>query len=104
MVLPQAQVTAFFTQQDQMAIPQATVTQMAAEGMDTVELLADFDPKTLKQLAENLRRPGGRIPDPDPQAAPGSTIPTPAFTFGAKSQKRISVMCNLELAILPYRM
>jgi len=90
-----AQTAAFFQDADQMGIPAATVAQLANEGMDTVESLADFDKETLSQLADNLRRPGGRIPDPNPGAAPGATIPTPAFTFGAKSQKRIGVMCEL---------
>ena len=51
--------------------------------------------KSSSQLADNLRKPGGRIPDPNPNAAPGATIPTPAFTFGAKSQKRLTVACDL---------
>ena len=90
-----AQTAAFFQDADQMGIPAATVAQLALEGMDTVESLADFDKETLSQLADNLRRPGGRIPDPNPAAAPGATIPTPTFVFGAKSQKRLSVMCDL---------
>jgi hypothetical protein len=40
-------------------------------------------------VAENLRKPGGRIPNPDPNAPAGSTIERPPFTFGAKSQKRL---------------
>ena len=57
--------------------------------------LADFEKQELQQLADNLRKPGGRIPDPNPNAAPGATIPTPAFTYGAKSQKRLTVACDL---------
>ena len=57
--------------------------------------LADFEKQELHQLADNLRKPGGRIADPNPNAAPGATIPTPAFTFGAKSQKRLTVACDL---------
>ena len=53
--------------------------------------LADFEKQELQQLADNLRKPGGRIPDPNPNAAPGATIPMPAFTYGAKSQKRLTV-------------
>ena len=48
----------------------------------------------LQQLADNLRKPGGRISDPDPNAPAGQTIPTPAFTYGAKSQKRLTVACD----------
>ena len=35
------------------------------------------------------------VPSPDPGAAAGSTIPTPAFVFGAKSQKRLGIACEL---------
>ena len=57
-------------------------------------ILADFEKQELQQLADTLRKPGGRIPDPNPNAAPGATIPMPAFTYGAKSQKRLTVACD----------
>lgn len=95
MVVTAAQTTAFFEHDDQMGIPHATVVQMAREGIATVADLADFEEKSIKQLAENLRRPGGRVPDPNPAAGPGATIPTPAFEFGAKSQKRLVVASEL---------
>ena len=71
-----------------MGVPNLTIAQMQAEGITNVQDLADFDKESLQQMADNLRKPGGRIPDPNPYAAPGATIPTPAFVFGAKSQKR----------------
>ena len=78
-----------------MAIPAATRIQLQEEGIDTVNDLVDFDKDTLKQVADNLRRPGGRVPDPDPGAAAGATIPTPLFVFGAKSQMRLLAACDL---------
>ena len=78
-----------------MGIQHATVVQLALEGVQTVDDLADFDKEALQQLADNLRRPGGWVPNPDPGAAAGSTIPTPAFGFGAKSQKRLGIACEL---------
>ena len=78
-----------------MAIPHATVLQVSHEGIDTVSDLAEFDKSPLKQIADNLRRPGGRIADPSPGAGAGATIPTPPFVFGAKSQMRMEVACNL---------
>jgi hypothetical protein len=95
MVLTAAQTTAFFENPEQMGIPHDTVVQLQQEGITTVDDLADFDKDSLQQLADNLRRPGGRVPDPNPGAAPGATIPTPPFVFGAKSQKRLLVACNL---------
>ena len=95
MVLTANQTRAFFEHADQMGIPAATVTQMEAEGITTVSDLADFDKDSLQQLADNLRRPGGRVPDPNPAAPQGATIPTPPFTFGAKAQKRLQVATDL---------
>jgi hypothetical protein len=95
MVLTAAQTAAFFQEEAQMGIPNPTVVQMQTEGIANVQDLADFDKESLQQLADNLRRPGGRVPDPNPNAAPGTTIPTPAFVFGAKSQKRLLVATDL---------
>jgi hypothetical protein len=95
MVLTAAQTTAFFESADQMSIPNATIIQMQNEGIETFDDLINFDKDTLQQVADNLRRPGGRIPDPTPGAAPGATIPTPPFVFGAKFQKRLLAACNI---------
>ena len=86
MVLTAAQMTTFFEHTDQMGIPHATMLQLQSEGITSVSDLADFNKDSLQQLADNLRRPEGCIPDPNPTAQPGSTIPTPPFVFGAKSQ------------------
>ena len=95
MVLTANQTTAFFENADQMALPRATVLHLQTEGILAVADLSDFDKDTLTQIAENLRRPGGRVPDPSPLAAVGATIPTPPFIFGAKSQMRLKVACDL---------
>ena len=95
MVLTQLQTTAFFESPDQLGIPHETMVQIQREGIQAVADLADFEKQELQQLADNLRKPGGRIPAPNPNAAPGATIPTPAFTYGAKSQKRLTVACDL---------
>ena len=76
MVLTQLQTTAFIENPDQLGIPHETMVQIQREGIQAVADLADFEKQELQQLADNLRKPGGRIPDPNPNAAPGATIPT----------------------------
>ena len=95
MMLTTAQMTTFFEHAEQMGIPDATVMQLQSKEITLVSDLADFDKDSLQQLVDYLRCPGGRVPDPSPGAPPGSTIPTPPFVFGAKSQKRIAVACDL---------
>lgn len=95
MVLTTAQTTAFFENDAQMALPNATVVQLQQEGISTVDDLTDFDKDSLEQVAESCRRPGGRIVNPDTNAPAGSTIPTPPFVFGAKSLLRMQAACEL---------
>jgi hypothetical protein len=95
MRLTVAQTTAFFEAPAQMGIPHATVIQLQDEGIATVDDLADFNKDTIEPIAANLRRPAGRVPDPNAAAAVGATIPTPPFVFGAKSQMRLINSTNL---------
>ena len=97
MVLTQLQTTAFFENPDQLGIPHETMVQIQRKGIQAVADLADFEMQELQQLADNLRKPGGRITDSNPNAAPGATVPMPAFTYGSKSQKRLTaanIQCN----------
>ena len=89
MVLTAAQTTAFFENPDQLGVPHETMVQIQQEGIQTVADLADFEKQDLQQLADNLRKPGGRIPDPNPNAAPGATIPMPAFTYGGQVSEEV---------------
>ena len=94
-----AQTRAFFENANQMAIPTATINELANEGIIDVEDLAEVDADIIKQIAANLRRPGGTIPCPtigQPGGArAGTTIPTPSFVFGSISQTRLEVAGNL---------
>ena len=92
MVLTANQLIHFFEDEDQMGIPRPTRLQIREEGIRTVEDLEDFDDNFLKQLATNLKKPGGRIADP---ANPGQTIPAEAFSYPTKLQKRMAVACKL---------
>ena len=87
MVLTAVQVTAFFTEEAQMGLLAATRVRLQKEGLTSVDDLLDFLPADIKQLAETMKKPGGRIADPNDADA---TIPTPPFPFGAKSQKRLA--------------
>ena len=81
-----------------MAIPNATRVALQQEGITTVEDLTDFTDSDLKQIVENLRRPPGRTPDPraGQRGVPaGTIIPTPPFTFGAKSQLRLKAVTDI---------
>ena len=78
-----------------MGIPHTTVLQLQSKGITLVSDLADLNKDSLQQLVDNLRCPGVRVPDPNPGAQPGSTFPTPPFVFGAKSQRHITVACDL---------
>ena len=83
MVLTAAQTMAFLEENSQMGIPHNTVIQLQDEGISTVDNLADFNKDSLSQLVDNFRKPGGRVLDPNPNAAPGATIHMPVLTFRA---------------------
>jgi hypothetical protein len=95
MVFTAGQTTAFFEHAEQMGIPHATVIQLVVEGINEVQDHAEFDQDALTQVADNLRRPRGRIPNPDPAAPAGATIAQPPFSLGAKAQKRLLAVCDL---------
>ena len=78
-----------------MGVQHGTVVQLALEGIQKLDDLADFNKEALQQLVDNLRCLVGRVSNPDPNAAIGWTIPKPAFVFGAKSQKRLGIACEL---------
>ena len=96
MVISIAQTAAFFESANQMAIPHATVVKLVEEGIFTASDLCEFDETAIKLIADNLKRPGGRLPDPNcNNPLKKATIETPPFVFGAKSQQRLNVACNL---------
>jgi hypothetical protein len=86
-----AQTTAFFEEEDQMPLAHATRLQLAVKGLAQVNDLTEFDNDCLKQITENVCKPGGTVPDPKPNATEGAVIPTLAFVFGAKSQAHLKV-------------
>ena len=95
MVLTAAQTATFFENNAQMGIPHDTIVQLNVEGISSIADLVDFNKDLIEQLASNLHLPGGMVPDPNPAAAPGAMVLTPPFVFGAKSQKQLTIACNL---------
>ena len=87
-----AQTTAFFKNTNQMVIPHATVINLAKEGIANCSDLAEFYDVTIKLIADNLKKPGGQVTDPNYSKA---TIATPPFVFGAKFQQRLNIACHL---------
>jgi hypothetical protein len=78
-----------------MGIHNDTVLQLQQKGIASVDDLSEFHKETIEQLAANLRRPTGRILDPNPAAAQGATIATPPFKFGVKSQQRLIIATKI---------
>ena len=95
MVLSANATASFFEQDQQMGLPHDTVVRLQAEGIVSINDLAEFDSEAWKQVADNFRKSGGMIPDPAAGAAPGAMIPAPPIVFGAKSQKRLNVASDL---------
>ena len=73
-----AQRTTFFTNAAHMGLSDETRAALVVKGIDEPDDLVDFDSSTFSTAADNLCRPSGRVPHPDPaQAATGATIQTP---------------------------
>ena len=89
------QLRSFFHADNHMAIPVVKIVQLVQEGIEHSYDLQDFYKYSLKDVANNIRNPGGRIPHPDPNAQANATISTPLFVFGAKLQKRMLEACEL---------
>jgi len=75
-----------------MDFPATTVTQLATEGIVTVDNLAEFDSEGLKTIVDNLSRPPGTIIDPNDVSR---YIPQPLFSFGGKSLLRMELLLSM---------
>ena len=95
MVLTAGQQAAFFEDEDQMGIPAATRVRLVEEGIVDMQSLEEFNKESLDEVVKNLRSPPGRVPNPDPGAPAGSTIPTPPFVIGARSLMRLKVATDI---------
>eukprot|EP00957_Ditylum_brightwellii_P190963 14540494-Ditylum_brightwellii.AAC.1 len=74
----------------QMEVSKETLAQLDQEGIKKVEVLVEFSKDNWKQVAENLKCPGGRIKNPDKEKGNNnpSMIPQTPSLFGVRTQKR----------------
>eukprot|EP00957_Ditylum_brightwellii_P018757 1410149-Ditylum_brightwellii.AAC.1 len=64
--------------------------ELGKEGIKEVEDLVEFAKKTWKQVADNLKHPGGQIKNLDSRANKNHVmVPQTPYLFGAKTQKRL---------------
>ena len=95
MVFTNSHIIAFYEDNDQMSLTRMMRIQLQAEGLENVLYLSEFDEAAIKGITENLRRPWGRTPDPDPITAEGATIRQLPFQFGANSMMRLVGASNI---------
>ena len=72
-----------------MGIPNATVVQLAVEGISTLNDLSEFSKDDINNLADSLRRM--RVP----AVADGPPVEQQRFVMGARSQKRLAVAVEI---------
>ena len=89
MPLTVAEMINVFVDPMQLGVPNDTMMKLVMEGINTLEALANHDEDTMKIIVNNLRNHGERIPNPDPNAPPGTTIPRGPYQLSAQSIKRI---------------
>ena len=95
--LTKDQNTFFFTNIKQMEVTKEMLTQLGLEGIKKVEDLAEFSKDNWKQVAENLKRPGGQMKNSDKVHGNDnpSMIPQTLYPFGVRSQKRLQEASEL---------
>eukprot|EP00957_Ditylum_brightwellii_P154777 11779694-Ditylum_brightwellii.AAC.1 len=70
--------------------------ELGKEEIKDVKDLAEFTKDTWKQVADNLKRSGGQMKNPDIKANKNhDTVPQTLYLFGAKKQKRLLKASNL---------
>eukprot|EP00957_Ditylum_brightwellii_P159280 12123999-Ditylum_brightwellii.AAC.1 len=74
-----------------MEVAKETLAQLGKEGIKKVEGLAKFSKEIWKQVAENLKHPGGRMKNPDKEKDEKSpaTVPQTLYLFGKRQQKSL---------------
>eukprot|EP00957_Ditylum_brightwellii_P127101 9690415-Ditylum_brightwellii.AAC.1 len=80
-----------------MEISKETLAQLGQEGIKKVEDLVEFSKDNWKQVAENLKCPGGWMKNLDKEKGNDnpSTIPQTPYPFGVRTQKRLQEALEL---------
>eukprot|EP00957_Ditylum_brightwellii_P197627 15056014-Ditylum_brightwellii.AAC.1 len=70
-----------------MEVSKETLAQLGLEGSKKVEDLVEFSKDNWKQVAEDLKHPGGRMKNPDKVQGNNnpSTIPQTPYPFGVRT-------------------
>eukprot|EP00957_Ditylum_brightwellii_P100074 7626641-Ditylum_brightwellii.AAC.1 len=73
------------------------LAQLGQEGIKKIEDLAEFSKDNWKQVAENLKRPGGQMRNLDKEQGNNnpSTIPQTPYPFGVRTRKRLQEASEL---------
>eukprot|EP00957_Ditylum_brightwellii_P076898 5845114-Ditylum_brightwellii.AAC.1 len=74
-----------------MDVTKETLVQVSHEGIKKVEDLAEFSKESWKQVADNLKRPGGWMTNLDKEPGDGNplTVAQTLYPFGVRTQKRL---------------
>eukprot|EP00957_Ditylum_brightwellii_P083615 6355991-Ditylum_brightwellii.AAC.1 len=74
-----------------MEVSKETLVQLGQEGIKKGKDIAEFSKENWKQVAENFKRPGGQMKNPDKRQDDNNppTIPQTPYLFGVRTQKRL---------------
>ena len=75
-----------------MALPARIVLKLGEEGILSPTDLLEFGTTLMFEIADNPRRPGERVVDPNNISV---TIEAPTFVFGSQSQQQLITACNI---------
>eukprot|EP00957_Ditylum_brightwellii_P032613 2471806-Ditylum_brightwellii.AAC.1 len=80
-----------------MEVSKETLVQLGKEGIKELEDLAEFSKDIWKQVAENLKRLGGQMKNPDKEKDNNNplVVPLTPYLFGATTQKRLLEVSEL---------
>eukprot|EP00957_Ditylum_brightwellii_P131698 10044730-Ditylum_brightwellii.AAC.1 len=94
--LTKTQTNTYFTISKQMEVEKEMLAQLGKEGIEDLEDLVEFSKDIWKHAAEKLKRPGGRMKNPDKRKDgnnPAMAPQTP-YLFGTRT---VAIHCSTGL-------